>query len=267
MLEVTFLGVGAAIPAPDQTNCAYLVRAGASALLIDCGPCILQQLAGVGLTPGDVTHLFLTHRHGDHALGYPMFRLWWGLEGKHSGQPPPPVVASSVTCGSLRALWEQTYHEIPGMSFPEVELPAGEPSCHPLTDELTLLTRPLPHSSFAPVLGVRVEVGGKAVAFTGDTAASDEVLQLAYGADLLVCDARYAATVEPARPKGSSYHCTALDAGRYASEARAKALALVHIGAEYRGREAELVTEARRAFGGNVFAPVGGDVFRLEGGG
>jgi ribonuclease BN (tRNA processing enzyme) len=266
MLEVTFLGVGAAIPAPGQTNCAYLVRAGASALLIDCGPAVLQQLAGVGLTPGDVTHLFVTHRHGDHALGYPMFRLWWGLEGKHSGKPPPTVVASSVTCGALRTLWEQTYQEIPGQGFPEVEL-SDEPSCHPLTDEVTLLTRPLPHSGFAPVLGVRVEVSGKALAFTGDTAASDEVVQLAYGADLLVCDARYAATVEPARPGGTPYHCTALDAGKYAAEARAKALALVHIGAEYRGREAELVAEARRGFGGDVFAPADGDVFRLEGGG
>jgi ribonuclease Z len=74
-VEVTFLGVGAAVPAPGGTNCSYLVRAAGAVLLIDCGPAVLQQLAAVGVTPGDVTHLLLTHRHGDHILGYPMFLL------------------------------------------------------------------------------------------------------------------------------------------------------------------------------------------------
>ena len=33
MIEVTFLGVGAALPAPGQTNCAYLVQVGGLTLL------------------------------------------------------------------------------------------------------------------------------------------------------------------------------------------------------------------------------------------
>jgi ribonuclease BN (tRNA processing enzyme) len=56
MIEVVFLGVGAAVPMRGQTNASYLVRAGGAAVLIDCGPAVLQQLAAVGRTPGDVTH-------------------------------------------------------------------------------------------------------------------------------------------------------------------------------------------------------------------
>ena len=40
-------------------------------------------------------------------------------------------------------------------------------------------------------------------------------------------------------------------------------LALVHIGAEYVGRHADLVSEARLRFAGHTFVPVAGDVFRL----
>src|SRR5437016_4070109 len=56
MIEVTFLGVGAALPAPGATNSSYLVRAAGATLLIDCGPAILQQLAGAGLFPWPLVH-------------------------------------------------------------------------------------------------------------------------------------------------------------------------------------------------------------------
>jgi ribonuclease Z len=263
MISVQFLGVGAALPGPGATNSAYLVRAAGAVLLIDCGPAVLQQLAHVGLTPGDVTHLFITHRHGDHALGYPMFLLWWALEGKGAGLSPPTVVASDATWESLRALWDHAYRDLPSVSVQAVELPASAPSSHALTPAITLRTWPMVHSTFAPVLGVRVEVAGKALAFTGDTARCPNVVELARGADLLVHDARHAATVEPATPEGSPFHTTACQAGEYATAAGARNLALVHIGAEFDGRHGALVEEARGAFKGAVFAPAAGEVFRL----
>src|SRR5438477_187286 len=100
MIEVVFLGVGAALPMRGQTNCSYLVRAGGAVILIDCGPAVLQQLDAVGVTPGDVTHIYFTHRHGDHALGYPLFMLWLVTYGR----PPerfPTVFAGQATWAAL----------------------------------------------------------------------------------------------------------------------------------------------------------------------
>jgi ribonuclease Z len=233
-------------------------------LLIDCGPAILQQLASVGRTPLDVTHLFVSHRHGDHHLGYPMFLLYWGLESREG--PPraaPVVVASGVTWQSLRVLWEHSYNDAPGYPVEAVELPHDVPAVHALTPEITLTTFPMIHSTVAPVLGVRVEAAGKVVAFTADTARCANVPTLARGADLLIHDARYGATVEPVRTAQSRFHCCARDAGEYAEEAGAKRLALVHIGAEFAGRHAELEAEARTAYRGEVFAPVAGQVVRV----
>jgi ribonuclease Z len=263
MTRITFLGVGAALPAPGRTNSSFLVEAAGARILFDCGPAVLQQLAAVGRDPGDVTHLFVSHGHGDHALGWPMFLLWWSLEGRQSGRTPPVVVASTATWAHLRALWEHSYNELPPPPFAAAELPADAPDSYALTPAILLRTWPMVHSSVSPVLGARFEAEGRVLAFTADTARCEHVVELARGADLLVHDARYAVTVPPERTEQSRYHCSARDAGEYAAEAGAKSLALVHVGPEYEGRHAELVAEARARFAGHVFAPAAGEVYRL----
>ncbi len=258
---VTFLGVGAAVPAPGQTNSSFLIEGGGVRLLFDCGPAVLQQLATVGRTPGDVTHLFVSHGHGDHALGWPMFLLWWALEGRELG-PPPVVVAGKTTWGHLHALWQHAYREVPTLAYTAVELDDGGAE-HQLTDGAGLVTYPMVHSAAFPVLGARLTLGNCCVALTADTARCDNVVAMAKGADLLVHDARYAATVPPDRSDQAKYHCSPRDAGEYAQAAGVKSLALVHIGAEYEGRHARLVAEAKERFSGTVFAPVAGEVYRL----
>ena len=263
MIEVTFLGVGAALPAPGRSNCAYLIEAAGARILFDCGPAILQQLAHAGRVPGDVTHVFVSHAHGDHSLGWPMYRLWWALEALEGSVALPLVVASSATWQHLRGLWAHCYADIPSIDPPAVELPTDRPHSHALTDAIRLSTWPVVHSTRYPVLAARFEVEGKVLAFTADSARCEQLVELARGADLLVHDARHAATVEPRNEVQSQFHCTAQDAGEYADRAGAKNLALVHIGAEYEGRHAELVGEARTRFAGRAFAPAAGEVFRL----
>ena len=262
MIRVTFLGVGAAVPFPGKTNCAYLIEAEGARILFDCGPAVLQQLAAVGRTPGDITHVFISHAHGDHALGFPMFCLWWSLQKQAPGQPAPVVVAGEATWTHLRSLWEHCYGEIPGFAFHEVELPES-PHSIDLTPAIRLSTWPMCHSTLFPVLGARFEIGQKVIAFTADTARCDHVLDLARGADLLVADSRHAYTVSPQLLDQSRFHCTAQDAGEYATLAQAKRLALVHIGAEYEGRHADLVAEARRVFAGPVSAPEAGEAISI----
>ena len=261
MIRITFLGVGAALPAPGQTNSAYLLEADGACVLFDCGPAVLQQLAAVGRSPRDVTHVYVSHGHGDHALGWPMLRLWWSLECP--GRPAPTVVAGEPTWAHLRALWAHSYGEIPGFAFREIGLPAS-PHAIDLTPGIRLRTFPMRHSTVFPVLGARFEIGERVVAFTADTARCDNVFGLARGADLLVADARYSVTVPPSLDDQSAYHCSAHDGGTYAAQARAKRLALIHIGAEYEARHADLVAEARVAFAGPVSAPTAGDVMEMD---
>jgi ribonuclease Z len=258
-MRVTFLGVGAALPGPGQTNCAYLIDVPGACLLFDCGPAILQQLDAVGRSPGEVTHVFVSHAHGDHALGWPMFALWWGLVGKGT---LPTVMCGAVTWNRLRGLWLHSYDDVPAATFPWMSVDGHGP--FRINDDVQFTTFPLPHSTMYPVLAARFEVRDKVLGVTADSARSDRLAWVGANADLLIHDSRHAATVPPLSDIQHHFHTTAQDAGETAEKAGAKRLALVHIGAEYAGREAELVAEAKAKFGGEVFAPKGGDVVAVE---
>jgi ribonuclease BN (tRNA processing enzyme) len=264
MIEVTVLGSGSALPMRGQTNSAYLVRAGAVRLLVDCGPAILQQLDAVGLAPGDVTHLFFTHRHGDHTLGYPLFLVWW-LVHRGAAETFPTTIAGATTWSSLEALLGHTFGELSRrvLGAPRRLIPDREPAVLPLDEGTTLRTWPMEHTEFAPGSGLRVEAAGRVVAFTGDTAPCPNIVPLARGADLLLHEASYCATLDPQLHDGQHGHSTARSAGRAAATAGARRLALVHLSAHYDGRQDVLIAEAAREFAGDVTAPAAGAVYVL----
>jgi ribonuclease Z len=264
MIEVIVLGSGAALPMRGQTNTSFLVRTGAVALLIDCGPAVLQQLAACGMTPGDVTHLFITHRHGDHALGYPLFVLWWiaerkGLDGF------PLTLTGQTTWGSLEILLQHSFGEVAARAahVPRHLFLDHEPYVLRLSEGLTMRTWPMEHSRFAPVAGLRLEIDGKVIAFTSDTAPCLNILPLARDADLLFHEAAYSSLLDPEIPDGHHGHSLARTAGRNAAAANVRRLALVHLSACYEGRQDRLIEEAREAFPGEVTAPGDGAVYTV----
>jgi ribonuclease BN (tRNA processing enzyme) len=50
------------------------------------------------------------------------------------------------------------------------------------------------HASGAPAFALRVECGGKVIAYSGDTEWTDALRQAAHGADLFICEAYFYAT-------------------------------------------------------------------------
>jgi len=259
MFEVLFLGVGAAIPMRGQTNSSYLVRAAGKVILVDCGPAVLQQLDATGVNPAEITHLYVTHRHGDHALGFPSLILWLVMNDR----PPeafPTILAGKTTWDGLDTLLRNSFGEVASraQTAPRTIFADAEEATLLLGPDLTLRTWPLVHSRFAPNSSVRMECGGKVLSFTGDTASCPNVLPLAQGADLLVHDATNSFTLSPEQPENAYGHSSARRAGRNAAEAGVKHLALVHIAADYEGKQDVLVAEAAHEFTGRVSAPTEG---------
>ena len=82
---------------------------------------------------------------------------------------------------------------------------------------------------------VSEEREGQVVAFVLDTAWCDEALELARGADLLICESTFCD--EHADMAEQFGHLTARQAGRLAAEAGARRLVLTHFSQRYRGDE------------------------------
>jgi len=95
------------------------------------------------------------------------------------------------------------------------------------------------HPPVVPAFGYRFDAEDRSIVISGDTRPSDNLIELAQGADILVHDALYAPAIDrlvagvPNAPdlKRSilSHHTTAEDAGRVAHAAGVKTLVLSHL--------------------------------------
>ncbi len=75
-MHVTFLGTSGAIPSAERNTSSVLVRRSGDRFLFDCGEGTQRQMMRFR-TGFDVSHVFLSHLHGDHVLGLPGLCQTW----------------------------------------------------------------------------------------------------------------------------------------------------------------------------------------------
>jgi ribonuclease Z len=255
--RVIFLGTGD--PLNDeraQTSLAVPLEGGETVLFdAASGTVLLRQLRGAGIALGGIRHLFVSHRHFDHAGGLaPLLVALTALpEASLTVHAPPET---------LEAL-----RELLGLTIPGVEgwlggrlgwsgLIPGRPT-RVGNAEVT----PFEVDHGLECVGFRVAQGGSAMIFSADTRPSPNVVEYARGAELLVHDA-YGLEDDAERAHAFG-HSTAAEAGRVASDSGVRRLALTHLRPERFVDPEKLVAEASSAFGGPVEAAHDLDAFEF----
>ena len=69
-ISLTLLGTGTPAPLTHRAGSSYLVKSGSTTLMFDCGPGAVRRLLEAGVSPSEITDLFLTHLHYDHCVDY-----------------------------------------------------------------------------------------------------------------------------------------------------------------------------------------------------
>ncbi|HEY2669146.1 MAG TPA: MBL fold metallo-hydrolase [Rugosimonospora sp.] len=214
-MRLTVLGSCGAFPTAGQACSGYLIEQDGFRLVVDLGYATMPRL--LELVPADrVDAVFISHGHPDHCADLnPLLRA----RVLGAGRPQPlPVYTLPGALDAVLAL------DRPGMldgAYVLHEFTAG--------DRLDIgpfhaRTRLLPH--WVPNAGVRLEAGGRALAYTGDTGPSEEVVELARDADLLLAEATFAGSA----PEDSRSDLTSADqAARQATAAGAGRLILTHL--------------------------------------
>lgn len=257
-IRVILLGTAAGpYPAAGRQGCSSAVVIGDRVYLVDAGYGALRKYVQAGLRLRDLRAIFLTHLHSDHIADlFTLFLLGWG-PANHGvdqtvrvfGPGPDPAHSAAGTeelighClsgfGQDITVRMRTSERSPLDTLvlardlstpPDASMPVYE------DDRVRVTTRAVPHPPLHLSLGFRFETDEGVIAFSGDTAYSDSVGELAAGADILVHE-----TMEPDFYRGLGYsaqlldfltasHTSPQDVGRLASQAGAHCVALSHIG-------------------------------------
>jgi ribonuclease Z len=216
----------------------------------------VERLDRSGLDIAAIEHVFLTHQHGDHLLGLPMLNnaRWASGNRAHLAvHGPEPALA---------AVRRVTHAVFPGdrSRLRESVSLHVHPTTSRVTEERigTVWVRSAPARHSVPAVAYRFDLPGGAVVFSGDTAPSVTIAELARGADLLLHDATFSGPREPGTNEPD--HSTPREAGEVARRAGVRSLALVHLPPDASGNEDAIRREASAAFDGEVLIPNDGDV-------
>lgn len=82
IFNIHILGCGSALPTRKHLPSCQVVDLRDKLLLLDCGEGAQLAWRHTGLNWQKITHIFLTHAHGDHVFGLPGFLSTMGLLGR-----------------------------------------------------------------------------------------------------------------------------------------------------------------------------------------
>ena len=190
MVTVRFVGSGDSFGSGGRFQTCILLDGPRSRVAVDFGTSSLIALAQQGIEPNSIDAVLLTHLHGDHCGGVPFLLIDAMLAARRTR---PLTIAGPRDLvrrmGEIReALFPGSHVMTPTFPLEWIELVPGTPRA--LLD-IVVTARPARHTAETNPTALRVEIGGKVIAYTGDTEWTDEVAAAAQNADLLIAECYY----------------------------------------------------------------------------
>lgn len=190
-MHLTFIGSGDAFGSGGRLNTCLHVTGESVNFLIDCGASSLIGLKAQGVSRNDIQGIFITHFHADHFGGIPFFMLDAQFFAKRT--TPLTIVGPPGLRNWYEGVMETAF---PGSSQtpPQFALTLTElqPSQTKTIAGVTVTPFQAQHGNPGGLcFSYRFEAEGRAVAYTGDTEWTDELLQAAAHTDLFVAEAYF----------------------------------------------------------------------------
>jgi ribonuclease BN (tRNA processing enzyme) len=235
--NVTVLGAGDAFASRGRFQAGYVIDGGGCQILMDAGPTLLSSMKRLGLSPGDLDVVLISHLHGDHFGGLPFLFLEYLYETPRRRRltlAGPPHLEER-TWALFRTMYPESETAELARQFDFVVL---EPArTQQLAGGLEVQTIRTPHTIKDISLAFRINLGGKAIVFSGDTGWTDDLISLSAEADLFLCECTY--FDQP----GLDFHISYKHFLTQQHRLSARRLVLTHIGREVLEHESEVALE------------------------
>jgi ribonuclease BN (tRNA processing enzyme) len=187
MNEVVFVGTSDAFGAGGRRQSAVVLRGDRGTLLVDCGATTNTGLADLDIPRDEIDAILVSHFHGDHFGGIPLFLLAAIYEDDR--RRPLEIAGPPEIEARVRHLAKAMGHDLAHREilFPLRfrEVPAG--SQHEI-GPASLSSFATHHQLEAHPHGYRISLGTRTIVYTGDTGWFDALPTHAAGADLFICE-------------------------------------------------------------------------------
>ncbi len=232
-LRVTFIGSGNAFADGGRSHACIHVSAPGVSLLLDCGGSSLPAIKRE-IDPEAIDAIAISHLHGDHFGGIPFLVVEQHFAGRTA---PLAIGGPRALPDRLRAAESALYPDFfgkttLGFAVREIVLGASETEL----GGALVSALPVKHVAASDPHGLRVRVGDKLIAYSGDATWSDELARVAKGSDLFICDASFFDTDDPS-------HISYRTLMAHRDELDCERIVLTHLGAETLARIGELELE------------------------
>jgi ribonuclease BN (tRNA processing enzyme) len=235
---------GGPTPKPNRAAPAQVIVVDDKSYVIDCGNGVARQMILAKLKLASIRNVFLTHHHSDHNADYGnLLLLAWAtdLTKPVDTYGPPPLANMTRLFLELNDYDIQTRIADEGrpplkdLIVPH-EVAAGGIV---MQDENVKVTAALvEHPPVKPALAYRFDCPDRSIVISGDTRPSQNLVNLAQGADVLVHEVMHLPSLEQLiatetnartlREHLLASHTTTEQVGRIATEAGVKTLVLSH---------------------------------------
>lgn len=248
------LGSGTALPHPARGASGYAcVATGGEVLLLECGPGSSRRWPAHGISLESIAGIVVTHHHVDHVGD-----LAAAFFARNVVEPPcaaPWTIAGPTGHAAFVAALEAAYG--PQIADREGLRPVREVGDGEAIEigPFRVLGRHVAHG-WPGSLGLRVSWDGVSVAFSGDSAPCEALVELCRGASLALLECSYPAS------RASSGHLTTRTAAEVAARAGVTRLVLTHFYPVLDG--ADVAADVRAAgYAGALHLAADGDVLEL----
>jgi len=185
---VTFAGCGDAFGSGGRFNTCFVVDVEGVRYSIDFGATSLVALKQVDILHSSIDVVVISHIHADHCSGIPSMLLDSMLAAKRT--KPLIIAGPKDTEQRLRDMMESM---LPGSNImvPKFDLSFVEMELHQpnkVGEHMIVTPYPADHTPKTHPTSLRIEAGGKIVAYSGDTAWTEHVTKVSDGADLFICE-------------------------------------------------------------------------------
>ena len=251
-MKLTIVGCAGSYPGPESPASCYLVQEEFEgrtwSIILDMGNGALGALHRY-VDPLEVDAVFLSHLHADHCIDMTSYYV---LRKYHptGAQPTLPVWGPRGTGRRIARAYDLPKD---GMTEEfEFHRYGGPVTVGPFTVEPREVEHPV------TAYGLRITVGDKVLAYTGDSGVTPVLNELASHADLLLAEASFLEGAD----NPPALHLTGLEAATIAHEAGARRLVLTHMPAWH--DHEQIIADAHAGpFKGPIHVAEAGATYRI----